>query len=139
MFHVYFEPSVAAILNGSVTSLALVTKLKLGKTGEGVTAVLSSLASAKDVTGCRGGASGKVVEKEGQFAFVTGWEKLEVCIAVFTFVLWATEYLRCALLQDHATACKDNPAIVGFLGKLNETVAEWSAKHVSLICYKKFE
>lgn len=79
VFHVHFEPTVAPIFNGPITSFALITKLKPGKTGEDVTVALSSLAGAKDVTGCHGGAYGKVVEKD-QFAFVTGWDKIEVRI-----------------------------------------------------------
>lgn len=87
MFHVHFEPSIAAIVNGPFTSLALITKLKPGKSGEDLTAVMSSLTGAKGVPGCHGGAFGKVVEKEGQFAFMTGWDKVEVLIVELLCVL----------------------------------------------------
>lgn len=77
MFHVNFEPSTAAILNGPVTSLGLITKLKPGKTGDHVAANMTTLTGAKNVNGCTGTAFGKIVEND-QFAFMTGWNTIEV-------------------------------------------------------------
>ena len=69
LFHVHFEPAsaLASILNAPVTSLAQITKLKPGKTGDDLKADMDVLTTAQGVKGCHGAAWGKKVEHDVEF------------------------------------------------------------------------
>ncbi len=84
MIHVPFEPvaALATIFNGPFTSFARITKLKPGKTVDDINADLALLLTAKDVPGNTGVAYGKIIEKESEFVFTTGWDKVEVRLPI---------------------------------------------------------
>ena len=135
MFHVRFEPSVAPLLNAPVTSFAQITKLKAGKTGEDLAKDMGSLLGAQGVAGCHGASWGKKVEKSDEYAFLTGWDKVEVSD---TRHMSKVSYAEPSLIrQDHAAARTGHPSVSEFISKLGEDVDEWSAKHVKLVSYKK--